>query len=85
MHTTAILSRLNLTAPGPARTPKARFPCRLMASWSIQTNGGVQATVDASGGVTSIMGAEKSELQAPKVPTKPAKAKTEAVQPVQPK
>ena len=56
-----------------------------MASWSIQTNGGVQATVDASGGVTSIMGAEKSELQAPKVPTKPAKAKTEAVQPVQPK
>ena len=54
-------------------------------SWSIQTNGGVQATVDASGEVTSIMGGEKSELQAPKVPTKPAKAKTEAVQPVPPK
>ena len=37
--------------------------------------------MDASGEVTSIMGAEKSELQAPKVPTQPAKAKTEAVQP----
>ena len=82
MHPTAILSRLNLTAPGPARTPKARFPCRLTAS--LEHPGQRWRTgypVDASGEVTSIMGAEKSELQAPKVPTKPAKAKTEAVQP----
>lgn len=54
-------------------------------SWSIQTNAGVQATVDASGEVTSIMGGEKSQLQAPKVPAKPAKAKVNPVKPAQPK
>ena len=54
-------------------------------SWSIQTNAGVQATVDASGEVTSIVGGEKADLKAPKVPAKPAKAKVNPVKPAQPK
>ena len=44
-------------------------------SWSIQANSGLQATVDASGEVTSIVGGEKADLKAPKVPAKPAQAK----------
>lgn len=54
-------------------------------SWSIQTNAGVQATVDASGEVTSIVGGEKADLKAPKVPAKPAQAKVNPVKPAQPK
>jgi len=54
-------------------------------SWSIQANSGLQATVDASGEVTSIVGGEKADLKAPKVPAKPAQAKVTPVKPVQPK
>ena len=54
-------------------------------SWTIQSNSGLQATVDASGEVISIVGGEKADLKAPKVPAKPAQAKVAPVKPAQPK
>ncbi len=41
--------------------------------------------MDASGEVTSIVGGEKADLKAPKVPAKPAQAKVAPVKPAQPK
>lgn len=65
-------------------TTNTQIAVQADGSWSIQTNAGVQATVDASGEVTSIVGGEKADLKAPKVPAKPAKAKVNPVSPHSP-